>query len=224
MFWEYTISALNVLTYWETHLVGFGYIFFLFVPTLLISIAMKKRPCTGVAFKCINYILLPVMQLIAVSIFTLVLSPIMLGMAEEASWNLPWRMVSNDFSLSIGLLACLSIVAIGLVFIPVVGRLHSFRTIILGAISLVFVQMLISYINPAIEMEITYMIPGFWFITGLAAITIVLSKVDHVVSRAISTTLRSKYAVRDGVCELLMFPVLSTLGFIPVFLYGAWLA
>ncbi len=224
MFLEYTISALKVLTYWETYLLGIGYILFLFIPSIVISLIMKKRACTGIGFKCVNYILLPVMQLIAVTAFTLVLSPIMLGMAEEASWNLPWRMVSTDFMLSMGLLGCLSVVAVGLVFIPVVGRIHSFRTLILGAISLVFVQMLISYINPAIDMEIKYMIPGFWFITGIAAITIILSKVDHIVSRAASKILRNKYEVRDGVCEMVMCPLISTLGFIPVFMYGAWLA
>lgn len=224
MFWEYAISSLRVLTYWETYLVGLGYIVFLFIPTIVISLVMKKKPCSGVTFTCINYILLPVMQLIAVTVFTLVLSPIVLGMAEEASWNLPWRMVSSDFTLSLGLLGCLSVVAVGLVFIPVVGRLHSFRTLILGAISLVFVQMLISYINPALEMEVSYLIPGFWFITGIAVITVVLSKADHFLSRTLSSLLRSRYEIKDGVCELVMFPLSSALGFIPVFIYGAWLA
>lgn len=224
MFLDSIISALSILTYWETHFLALGYLTFLLVPVSIVSLIMKKRPCSGMVVKCVNVILLPILQVIAVMVFTLVLSPIVMGIAEEASWRLPWRMVSQDFSLSLGLLGCLAVVAIALVFVPVLGRIHSFRTLILGTVSLIFVQMLISYINPAIDMEISYMVPGFWFIAGIAAITGALSKLDHYVSGTVSAILRNKYEVKNGVCELVMFPLVSTFGFIPVFIYGAWLA
>jgi hypothetical protein len=161
MFWDYIVSAFNVLTFWQTHLVGLLYLIFLFIPWMFVTLVMRKTRCSGTWFKCINILLLPLLQVVAVMAFTLILSPIMLDMGDDASWNLPWRMVSTDISLSVGLLGCLGVVAVGLAFIPIVGRLHSLRTLILGAIALVFVQMLLSYINPAIDMKVSYMIPGY---------------------------------------------------------------
>lgn len=224
MFWDYIVSAFNVLTFWQTHLVGLLYLIFLFIPWLIVSIVMKKNKCHGTWFKCIKILLLPVLQVVAVLSFTLILSPIMLDMGEDASWQLPWRMVSTDFTLSLGLVGCLAVVAVGLVFIPIVGRLHSFRTLVLGAISLVFVQMLLSYINPALDMKVSYLIPGYSFMAGIVVIAAVLSKVDHYICSLISTMLRKKYQVGSGVCELVMFPVVSILGFFPVLIYASWLA
>ncbi|MEN8263131.1 MAG: hypothetical protein ABFR82_06680 [Nitrospirota bacterium] len=36
--------------------------------------------------------------------------------------------------------------------------------------------------------------------------------------------LGNKFDLKEEVAELLVLPVLATLGFIPVFIYGAWLA
>jgi hypothetical protein len=224
MFWDYIVLAFNVLTFWQTHLVGLMYLIFLFIPWVFVSLVMKKKKCAGTWFKCIKILLLPVLQVVAVMAFMLILSPIMLDMGEDASWQLPWRMVSTDITLSIGLLGCLAVVAVGLVFIPIVGRLHSFRTLVLGAISLVFVQMLLSYINPALDMKVSYLIPGYSFMAGIVVIAAVLSKVDHYMCCSVSAILRKKFEIRHGVCELVMFPVVSVLGFFPVFIYAAWLA
>ncbi len=224
MFLDYITSAFNVLTFWQTHLVGLLYLTFLFLPGMFVSLVMKKAKCSGKWFKLVSILLLPVLQVFAVMAFTLILSPIMLDMGDEASWNLPWKMVSTDITLSLGLLGCLAVVAIGLVFIPIVGRLHSFRTIVLGAISLVFVQMLLSYINPAIDLEVAYLIPGYSFMIGIVVIAAVLSKVDHYICCSVSSMLKSRFEIRHSVCELVMFPLVSMLGFIPVFIYAAWLA
>ncbi len=224
MLWDSVVSAINVLTFWQTHFVGFLYLIFLFIPWMFVSLAMKKANCTEHWFKCINILILPILQVVAVMAFTLILSPIMLDMGEDASWNLPWRMVSTDITLSLGLLGCLAVVAVGMVFIPIVGRLHSFRTLVLGAISLVFVQMLLSYINPALDLKISYMIPGYSFMAGIVVITAVLSKIDHYICCSVAAVLRKKFEVRHGVCELVMVPLVSILGFFPVLVYAAWLA
>jgi hypothetical protein len=59
---------------------------------------------------------------------------------------------------------------------------------------------------------------------GIVVITAVLSKVDHYICYAVSAILRKKFEIRHGVCELVMFPVVSILGFFPVMIYAAWLA
>lgn len=224
MFWDSIVSAFNVLTFWQTHLVGLLYLIFLFIPWMFVTLIMKKTKCSGTWYKCINLLLVPILQVVAVMAFTLVLSPIMLDMGEDASWNLPWRMLSSDIILSLGLLGCLAVVAVGLVFIPIVGRLHSFRTLVLGAISLVFVQMLLSYINPALDLKVSYMVPGYSFMAGIVVIAAVLSKVDHYIICSVSAILRNKFKIGRGVCELVVFPVVSILGFFPVLIYAAWLA
>lgn len=115
----------HVMTSGETYLLGAGYLIFLLVPISIISLTMKNRRCSGPGFKCIKLLLLPVLQVIAVTTFTLALAPVMLGMAEKVSWRLPWRMVSSDIKLGLGLFGFLGLIAAGIMFIPVLGRLYS---------------------------------------------------------------------------------------------------
>jgi len=224
MFLNSIISAFNVMKHWEIHVVGLGYLIFLLIPVLAVGVSMGKKQCSGLGFRCITILLLPALQVIAVVGFILIVSPIMLGMAEDASWGLPWKMISMDPALCLGLLGCLLVVSVALVFIPGLGRLYSFRTLVLGSISLMFVQKLLSMFITKMDLEISYLVPGFWFITGVVFIAGVLSKFDLYFSGTVAMIIENKFDIKKGVIELAIFPVASVLGFIPVFIYGAWLA
>ena len=81
-----------------------------------------------------------------------------------------------------------------------------------------------SFINPVIETDLVSFVPGFWFVCGIVAISIVLSKLGHFVFVVFAEVLGNKFDLREEVAELLILPVIATLGFLPVFIYGAWLA
>jgi hypothetical protein len=68
------------------------------------------------------------------------------------------------------------------------------------------------------------LVPGFWFICGIIIISGVLAKLGYFVFVSFVNVLGTKFDLREEVAELLILPVIATLGFLPVFVYGAWLA
>jgi hypothetical protein len=222
MFQDSVISALMVMTYWQTHVAALAYLFLFLAPTIIVCFIIKKRQ--GACIKYLKMLLLPVLEAIAVAVFVLTLFPIILGLGEDALWGFPLRILKLSPGGFLGLLGILMVLSIALTFITRLAKLESFKTLVLGCISLIFVQIFLSFINPIIEVEIMDLIPGFWFVLGVTAISGALSKLGHYVSVFFATGLGDKFGFKDGVAELLMLPLTPILGFIPVFVYGAWLA
>lgn len=222
MFWYSVFSALKVMTYWETHVAFLGYLSFLLVPIILVCFIIKKRQ--GACLKYLKILFLPILEAIAISVFVLTLFPIIFGLGEDASWGFPLKIIKLAPGGFLGLLGILMVVAIIMTFIPKAAKLHPFKTLVLGGISLVFVQIYLSFLNPIIEIGIMDLVPGFWFILGCIFIAGGLSKIGHFISVSVTASLGNKFNLSYGIAELLILPVTALLGFIPVFVYGAWLA
>lgn len=215
-------SALTVMTYWETHVAVLAYLSVFLVPVFVVCFITKKRQ--GTCIKYVRTLLLPVVEAIAIAFFILTLFPIILGLGEDAHWGFPVRMLRLSPGGFSGLLGILIFLSVALTFITRLAKLESFKTLVLGCVSLIFVQFFLSYINPVIETDIMDLIPGFWFLFGLTAISGVLSKIGHYMSVFFRNELGSRFNLKEGIAELLFSPVTAILGFIPVFVYGAWLA
>jgi hypothetical protein len=92
--------------------------------------------------------------------------------------------------------------------------------LLLGVIALGFVIAILKSIYPgAIAHEVHYW-PGFWFVVGLLFVGAIVSWVGMLIAAVAVTPLE---AVADGLGQLVIFPVVAVFGFIPVFMYGAWL-
>ena len=69
-------------------------------------------------------------------------------------------------------------------------------------------------------MERVDFLPGFWFSVGLIVIGGIMSWIGMMVAAFTVTALE---LAQDGIGQIIMLPVSAIFGFIPVFMYGAWL-
>jgi hypothetical protein len=91
---------------------------------------------------------------------------------------------------------------------------------VLGGLALAFVLVTLDSVKPGFVMGHVDFIPGFWFSVGLLVIGGIMSWVGMIVVALIATGLDM---AEEGIGQLLMFPIGAIFGFIPVFIYGAWL-
>ena len=215
-------SALNVMTHWETYLVISVYLFLLLAPSIFIFLILKKKHALQV--KYFRRLFLPILESIAIAVAVLTLFPIIFGMGDDAQWNFPIRAMILSPGGFLGLLGMLIVLAYIMDVIPKLRKLQSIKLFVLGGICLIFARIFMSFINPMIETDLTSFVPGFWFICGIIAISAVLSKVGHFVFISFTRVMGSKFDLREEVAELLILPIIATMGFLPVFIYGAWLA
>lgn len=222
MFLDSIFSALNVMTYWETHVAVLEYLSLFLLPVAAVCLIIKRRK--GVCITYLKMLLLPALEAIAVAVFVLTLFPIMLGLGEDALWGFPLRILKLAPGGLLGLLGILMVLSAALTFVSRFVRLQSFKTLVLGTIALVFVQFFLNMINPVIEIELMDLVPGFWFILGVIAISGIFSKFAHYVSDSFTAGLGNRLGLKDSAAELLILPLTAVPGFIPLFVYGAWLS
>ena len=215
-------SALDVMTHWETYLVISVYLFLLLAPSIFIFLILKKKHALQV--KYFRRLFLPILESIAIAVAVLTLFPIIFGMGDDAQWNFPIRAMILSPGGFLGLLGMLIVLAYIMDVIPKLRKLQSIKMFVLGGICLIFARIFMSFISPMIETDLTSFVPGFWFICGIIAISAVLSKVGHFVFVSFTRELGNKFNLREDVAELLILPIIATMGFLPVFIYGAWLA
>ena len=221
MFWDSVYSALTVMTHWETHFVVFEYLLLMMTPVIIIFLILKKNHALSI--KYFRKLFLPVLEAIAIAVFVLTLFPIILGVGENVAWNFPLRIMQlapGEFLALIGSLIALAYI---IDVIPWLRKLRSVKTLVLGGVCLIFVRIFLSLINPVIDVEVMDLVPGFWFICGIILISGVLAKLGYFVFESFVNTLGNKFDLREEVAELLILPVIATFGFLPVFVYGAWL-
>lgn len=224
MFLTSIVSGFKVFTHWETYAAGFLLLTLFFVPIALIGISNRYKLCTGGAYRCLTIAVLSALQVIGVTVFVLTLAPIMLGLSEKALWSFPWRMISlapGEFSAFIAVFALLTVT---LSLTPSMKKYYSFQTMLIGCLSLVLVQKFLSLLNPTLDIEMTSLFPGIWFLGGILVMTWIMSTAGFHVSNLVGATLVNRLNVGKGITELLIFPFAALFGIIPVFTYGAWLA
>ena len=220
MFWDSVVAGLKVLTYWQTYVAGLEYLAIFFIPMIVIGMIVQRNEGMGGAVGCLSMFILPVLQVAAMAVFVLTLAPIIFGFADEAAWNFPWKLITLAPGAFFKLVGVLVVAAIVLAFIPILGQLQSLQTLVLGGIALMFVLGLLDSINPGVVRGRVDFVPGFWFSVGLLAIGGLMAWIGMMVAALIVTAIDM---AQEGLGQLIMFPIAAIFGFIPVFMYGAWL-
>jgi len=220
MFWDSVIAGLKVLTYWETYIAGLEYLAIFFIPMIVMGIVMQKNEGAGALAGCLSILLMPIVQVAAMAVMVLTLAPIIFGFAEDAAWSFPWRLITTAPGAFFKLVGVLIVAAIILAFIPILGGLHSLQTLVLGGIALMFVLGILDSVNPGVVKGRVEFIPGFWFTVGLIVIGGIMSRVGMMAAGLAVTVLE---LAQEGLGQIIMFPIAAIFGFIPVFMYGAWL-
>ena len=167
---------------------------------------------------CLSMILMPVLQVAAMVVMLLTIAPIIFGFNEDAAWSFPWQLITLAPGAFFKLVGVLIIAAIILAFVPLLGQLQSLHTLVLGGIALTFVLGILESAG-VVTGRIDF-IPGFWFSVGLIVIGGLMSWVGMMVAALVVTPIDM---AEEGLGQLIMFPIGAIFGFIPVFMYGAWL-
>ncbi|HGY11712.1 MAG TPA: hypothetical protein ENK36_05050 [Desulfobacterales bacterium] len=220
MFWDSVIDSLKVFTYWETYVAGLEYLAICFIPMAIVGMIMEKSEGGGAIVGCFSIIIFTVLKVAAMAVFVLTLAPIIFGFAEDAAWSFPWQILTTATGAFFKLVGVLIVVSIILTFIPVFGRSSSLQTLVLGGIALVLDLLILDSVSPGIVRGRVDFVPGFWFLVGFLAIGGVMSWVGMMAVAFIATTLKID---EKSIGQLFIFPIGAVFGFIPVFMYGAWL-
>jgi hypothetical protein len=224
MFWDSVKGSLSVFMHWETYLAGLEYLAISFIPMVLLGLLMARRNGKAeMAAGLASMFVMPVFQVAATVVFVLTLAPIILGLSDDAAWSLPWRLIVFAPGAFTRLLLVLLVASVVLAFVPLLGHLKSLHVLILGAITLMFLLSPLEQIQPGLISDSVEFIPAFWFVVGILFFGGIMSWIGIMVSAILATLIS---LVNEDLGELFMLPVLpigSIFGFIPVFIYGAWL-
>lgn len=220
MFLESVAAGLGMFTHWQTYAAGLIFSLLTFGPILLFGIVGIHSGKAAGAVGCLSMLFLPFLQAFASVVFILTMSPILLGLSQDAAWSFPWVLTIGDPWWMVKFVGALTIAAIVLAIIPVIGRLQSLQTFLLGSIALTIVVGLIGTLNPAIGSKQIHHWPGAWFVVGLCVVSAVMAWLATVLTAIFSAVIDARV---EGMGILLVAPVHATFGFIPVFIYGAWL-
>jgi len=198
MFWYSVLAGLKVLTYWETYVAGLEYLAVYLIPmaVFLFFAKMKNAEEEGAGIGCFSIVLISILETVATTVFILTLAPIVLGLAEDAAWSLPWTLLIMAPSKFFELVGIMLVVSIALVFVPILGQIHSLHTLIRGGIVLIFfLDIIVDSISPGI-VERVELVPDIWFLIGLLLISAAMLWVGMIVAIAITARLET---IKEGI-------------------------
>lgn len=215
MFWNAVIGALEILMHWEVYVASIVYLIIFIAPIVISSTFMTRwGGSAGNVIGCLSIILMPILKVVAVAVFILTLSPIILGLGSDAAWTLPWYLMTAAPWPFIKLVIVLLLAAIIISFIPI----QSFQTLILGGLCLLFILGIL--FEPELIWSRMNLVPSFWFVVGIIVVGTIMSWLGMIVGVFLLAGLER---VSEDTGQLVVFPVAAIFGFIPVFIYGAWL-
>ncbi|MDL1970858.1 MAG: hypothetical protein LWW94_07780 [Candidatus Desulfofervidaceae bacterium] len=220
MFWEAVINGLKVLLHWQTYVTAIMYLIISFLPIIVVAFAENKSDELMTRGGCLAMLLQPLFQSLGVFISVCTLFPIILFGWNEAAWSLPWLLIINVPGRVIILLIIMLVFSIIGALIPLLGRANSFIMFIMGGIVLIFLTMILDKIIPELGIKNIDILPSFLTIIGIVIVSGVASWLGMLASAVVITFLLKK---KEEISQLIMFPLGSVFGFIPIFIYGAWL-
>jgi hypothetical protein len=214
-------DGLKLLLHWELYIIAIGYICLWAIEEMIFS---SKNTSNGDPNNQTQNWPLLITEVfthtLATTSFILILSPIILGISNEASWSYPVSLVTHDHYLILKALGLFLIVSILINFLPFIGEYRSVHTLILGAITLIYV--LIDLDNKGtINLDDTnvILVPGLLGSLGFMLLC-VISTWGAVVLSSIPMSLLHK---KNELFMAPIFGIIGTSGLIPVFVYGSWL-
>ena len=215
MFLESVLNGLSVLSYWQIYLAGIIYSIVILLPLFLIGLGMSKFEPLG----CITILIDHFFRALATLIFIFTLFPIILGLADKAAWSFPWIILINDPWYMIKSAFILMVLSFLLAFIPIIGQFQSVQALLLGSVCLIFVINILHAIEPNFEISRLRFFPGYIYIIGFLIISAITSYLAIIVAAFLLSL--NKYL--ENFSEIISIPIGAAFGFIPVFIYGAWI-
>lgn len=217
MFWKSVWKGMTVLGHWETYALIAAALIVAFVVTLVESKWSERK---GKPLGIPGMILGNAVKMSALIVVLLTLAPIIFHHGEGAAWSGPWVLLRTHPLIVYNLLGLLLVSAAVLDFIPWVNRQPTLFFFLVGCETLAFIASLLNHTLPQLQGVHIALFPGFWFTLGILLMGVVIAKIATPFVMAPLLILDQRFA---GVGTALAAAVLGAFGFLPVFIYGAWL-
>lgn len=222
MFWDSVLAGLRVLLYWETYIASVVYLAIFVLPTFLFGFWLQRKGEDGFGkIGCLMMIGMPFVQALAVLIFVLIMSPIILGFGENGAWGLPILLFVAAPGTLLKATGFTLLFAVGFSFLPVIGRWDSAVLAASGTVALVLVLGMLETMQPGLVGHRVHLWPGILPAFGFLVIGGLAAWVGTVAASVLSTKLQERLG---EITQIIVMPLGSVFGFLPLFIYGGFLS
>jgi hypothetical protein len=208
-----------MLTHWQTYGAALLFLSFSMGSKFLTDELYVFSAKTGATTQFISRLLLTLGHVAGIIVFVNIMCPIMLGFSVYAAWSWPLLGLASDWDVMrfFAGIGCVAAIVSG---IPILGRSPSLFVLVIGSLALVpTLEMLDSRNAISTDRHIQFW-PGFWFMAAVFSIGSILTWLCTMLAVMPSLLLKGR-AKRIG--TLFAYPFGAAFGFIPLFIYCAWL-
>lgn len=218
MFWKCTCVGLALLSHWQTYAAALLFLSFSFGSKRLSDALTVSSGKGTTATRSVAHLVLEFGQVAGISIFVSVMCPMMLGMSMRGAWVLPWSDPASCWELARSFAMVLLIAAV-LRRIPILGS-PSIFTFVIGVLTLVLTLEKDYGQGTILVARLLEFWPGISFMIALLSIGTALTWLGTVLVVMPSTVMRGR---AKRIVTILAYPFAAAFGFIPLFIYCAWL-
>jgi len=214
MLWKALTITLETMLYWEIYAAAAIYLILAFGPVLLFT-SFGRSVGAG-----LTLLIQPFFHAIGIMVFVTLVTPIALGLSDDAAWNLPWKFVSEapwdvtKYGLQ------LIVVSVAIAFFPILGGLPSFNSLVLG----IFATKMVFTLAGVEGISRSDLIPSFGVGFGILVIGAAVSTIGMILAAMIIPFIAAIFGrSAEEVSSLITFPVVAALGFAPLLVYLSWI-
>ena len=218
MFWKCICVGLGVLLHWQTYAAALLFMSFTLASKHLSDAMNLSSGKTSARTRSIARLVREFGQVVGITIFVSIMCPVMLGLSMHGALSLSCSDMQccRDSAQSF---ATILLIGVVLSRIPILGS-PSIFTFIVGAITLVFTMERLYGQATIPALRSIHLWPGMSFMVALLLVGTALTWLGTMLAVAPSVIMRGR-AERIG--KLLAYPFAASFGFIPLFIYCAWL-
>lgn len=214
MLWKAMTTTLETMLYWEIYAAAVVYLILTFGSVLFF--ASLSRGVGAV----LTLLIQPFFHALGIMVFVTLVAPIALGMSDDAAWHLPWKFVSETPWDVVKYSLQLVVVSVAIAFLPILGGLPSFNSLVLG----VFATKMVFNLAGVEGISRSDLIPSLGVGFGILVIGAVVSMIGAIFATMIVPIITSILRQNaEDVSPLIIFPIVAALGFAPLLVYLSWL-
>jgi hypothetical protein len=218
MFWKCICAGLAVLMHWQTYAAALLFLSFSLASKHLSEALNAASGKTSAGTRSIACLVREFGQVAGITTFVSIMCPMMLGLSMHGAWSLPWSDMQSGREVAQSF-AVILLIALVLSRIPILGS-PSIFTFVIGVLTLVLTMerphgQTTVPVPPSIQLW-----PGMGFMIALLSVGTALTWLGTMLAVMPSVIMRGR-AERIG--KLLAYPFAASFGFIPLFIYCAWL-
>lgn len=219
MLWKCICLGLAILAHWQTYAAALLFLSLSTGSKYLSDVLNVSSSRKGSRIRFVSRLLLTLGQVAGISVFVNIMCPIMLGFSSHAAWSWPPLGLATNWDVVMSF-AQLVIVATVVSRIPILGQSPSVLVFVIGSLALVPILDILGGHMSALGAHAIRLWPGCWFMTAILVIGAALTWLGTMFVVIPSVVLEG-HAKRIG--TLFVYPFAAAFGFIPLYIYCAWL-